>query len=131
MVGEPDQQVALHCTDGGTGGLRASVVIDRNNLTVGTDARLMCRITDALGGEHVTIQWHKDGQMIDTDNEQDRYTFDGAYLNVEKVIGQDGGEYTCTAVRGDEEVQSPAVTLYIQREYLATLRMTLLTMQDA
>ena len=91
-------------------------MIDRNNLTVGTDARLMCRITDTLGGEHVTMQWHKDGQMIDADNEQDRYTFDGAYLNVEKVIGQDGGEYTCTAVRGDEEVQSPAVTLYIQRE---------------
>lgn len=114
----------MSSVDGGTGRLRASVVVDRNNLTVGTDARLMCRITDALGGEHVTIQWHKDGQMIDTDNEEDRYTFDGAYVNIEKVIGQDAGEYTCTAVRGDEEVQSAAVTLNIQRESQPTALVT-------
>jgi len=77
----------------------------------------MCRVTDNLGGQDVTIQWHKDSEMIATDNDEDRYTFDGPYLNVEKVIGQDDGEYTCTAVRGDEEVTSPAVKLNIQREY--------------
>jgi len=92
--------------------------VQRNNLTVGTDARLMCRITDdVLGGQDVTIQWHKDGEMIETDNDEDRYTFDGPRLNIEKVIGLDAGEYTCTAVRGDEEVTSAAVTLNIQREY--------------
>jgi len=55
--------------------------------------------------------------MIETDNDEDRYTFDGAYLNIEKVIREDGGQYTCAAVRGDEEVTSAAVTLNIQREY--------------
>ena len=90
--------------------------MDRNNLTVGTDGRLMCRVTGQLDGEGVTLQWHKDGELIDTDNDEDRYTFDGPHLNIEKVIRQDGGEYTCTAVRGDEEVTSPAVTLYIERE---------------
>jgi len=86
-------------------------------VTVGTDARLMCRVTDELGGQGVTLQWHKDGELIDTDNDNDRYTFDGRHLNIEKVIGQDGGQYTCTAVRGDEEVTSSPVTLNIQRQY--------------
>jgi len=106
---------------GGAGRLRATVVVDRNNLTVGTDARLMCRVTDQLGGEGVTIQWHKDDDVIDQDNDEDRYTFDGPHINIEKVIGQDAGEYTCTAVRGDEEVTSPAVTLSIQRLYHAVI----------
>ena len=64
----------------------------------------------------MTIQWRKDGDVIATDNDEDRYTFDGPRLNVEKVIGQDAGQYTCTAVRGDEQVTSPAVTLNIQCE---------------
>jgi len=76
----------------------------------------MCRVTDDLGGPHVTIQWHKDGEMIATDSDEDRYSFEGPYLNIEKVIGQDAGQYTCTAVRGDEEVTSPAVTLHVHRE---------------
>ena len=94
-----------------------SLRADRNNLTVGDDARLMCRVTDSLlGGEGVTVQWHKDGQMIDTGNDEDRYTFDGPYLNIQKVIRQDDGEYTCTAARGDEQVTSSAVTLNIRRQ---------------
>lgn len=55
--------------------------------------------------------------MIETDNDEDRYTVDGPRLNIEKVIGGDAGEYSCTAVRGDEQAQSAAVTLSIQREY--------------
>ena len=77
----------------------------------------MCRVTDdRLDGDGVTLQWHKDGAMIAVDDDQDRYTFDGPYLNIEKVIGQDAGQYTCTAVRGDEQRQSAPVTINIQRQ---------------
>jgi len=99
------------------------VEVDRNNLTVGTDARLMCRVRDSLRGQGVVVEWKKDGEMIDKDNEEDRFTFDGRYLNIEKVIGQDAGEYVCMAVRGDEEVMSSPVTLNIEREYRNYVRM--------
>jgi len=99
-----------------TGRLRTTVIIDRNNLTVGTDASLTCRVTDDLDGEDISIEWQKDGVVIESDNDEDRNTFDGPRLNIEKVIGEDAGEYTCAAVRGDEQVQSEAVTLNIQCE---------------
>ena len=100
-----------------TGLRQATVVLDGNNQTVGTDARLLCRVEDAHGGEDITVQWRKDGQLIDSDDDEDRYTLEGPRLIIEKVIGQDAGQYTCMARRGDEQVTSPTVTLNILREY--------------
>ena len=53
------------------GGLRASVEAARRNLTVGSDVRLTCRVTDQrLDGDGVTIEWRKDGQLIARHNDE-------------------------------------------------------------
>ena len=112
------------------GRLGASVETDRHNLTVGTSARLMCRVTGDDDSD-VTIQWRKDGELIATDNDEDRYTFDGPSLNIDRVIGQDSGQYTCTAVRGDEEATSPEITLNIHRELTNHVALDKRVRQDA
>jgi len=48
---------------------------------------------------------------------QDRFSFAGRHMDVEDVIGQDAGQYTCTALRGDERATSPPVTINVQRQY--------------
>ncbi|KAF5889549.1 B-cell receptor CD22-like, partial [Clarias magur] len=73
-------------------------------ISINEHKKLICKTTCTLSNNPTYI-WYKNGQRV---TEQDR-----DYLNLD-VRSRDAGSYSC-AVRGDEELRSPAVCVYDEK----------------
>ncbi|KAJ8384487.1 hypothetical protein AAFF_G00205080 [Aldrovandia affinis] len=81
----------------------AKVDIDHGTVTEGQSVKLNCRITCTVWSYSQTFIWSKNGQYLHDTNQQLWFS----------ASSEDAGSYSC-AVRGHENLPSPAVTLNVK-----------------